>query len=98
MAMMEYAVASYMERRKSTRRLIKQISREQNQEQVLVKKVAGRRNTVANLMVSVRPASVDVYSRILFPLAFMMFFGIYWIVLSFKLETLPDDIVHLHHT
>ena len=94
--MMEYAVASYMERRKNTRHLMKQISNEQNQDQILVKnQVRQRRNTMANLMISVRPATVDVYSRILFPLAFMAFFGIYWTVLCLKLDALPEDMVVL---
>ena len=91
MAMMEYAVASYIQRRRSPG-LIKQIHR--NQEEPMNQKKV-RRQTLANIMVAVRPASVDVYSRILFPTAFLIFFTIYWIVLSFKLEKLPNDIIIL---
>ncbi len=43
-----------------------------------------------------RPSAVDVYSRLLFPLAFLLFHVVYWSVSLLNIQPLPKDVVILH--
>lgn len=108
-ALMEYSVASYLERRSTTKKLIK-MSRQRPVPKAEASSVASnieenynfhRRPTLAHLretLSGLRPASVDVYSRVIFPLAFVAFHMIYWITCYASLEPLPDDVILLHRT
>ena len=83
MAMMEYSVASYLERRKVTRRILRQMSSKNHED------YAEEENTLGRL----RPATIDAYSRVIFPAAFLTFFVVYWIILLCSLENLSDDVI-----
>jgi gamma-aminobutyric acid receptor subunit rho len=57
-----------------------------------------RRFTLAGVRdpMGLRPSAVDVYSRLLFPAAFVLFHMIYWSYSLFSLEELPEDVILLH--
>lgn len=105
--MMEYAVASYLERRKTTRRLIKMSKSRQGSPNCIdpekapqtirrqrKKSLAYIRDTLSYL----KPAKVDFYSRFLFPMTFVTFLVIYSSYCLHNLEPLPDDMVILERS
>ena len=106
-ALMEYSVASYLERRSTAKKLIK-MSRQRPAKAETASSSNGeeqynyqRRPTMAHLretLSGLRPAAVDVYSRVIFPLAFVAFHMIYWITCYASLEALPNDVILLHRT
>ena len=96
LAMMEFAVASYLDRRKTNKRLMKLSRKGHNVDMECETATKFRRPTVAYLkdtMSGLRPATVDVYSRWFFPASFVTFFGVYWITLFFSLQDLPKDMI-----
>ena len=57
----------------------------------------GRRFSLAGVRdpMGWRPSMVDLYSRIVFPVAFIVFHIVYWSTCFLCLDQLPDDVVLL---
>lgn len=97
---MEYAVASYLERRRTTKRLIKMSKSRQGSPNVDPENQAIRRQRKKSLAyiresLGLRPATVDFYSRFLFPVTFVTFLVFYASYCMCNLESLPQDIMML---
>jgi hypothetical protein len=57
-----------------------------------------RKVTLAELAAntSVRPSSVDSYSRVIFPVLFALFHVVYWAINAACMQKWPEDAVMLH--
>ena len=102
---MEFSVASYLERRKATKKLLGFSKMSKNHTNCITEdsetacetKPRRRRATLANLtqhINTLRPTTVDVYSRAIFPIAFFLFQLGYWLV-TLNLESAPEDMIIL---
>ncbi len=100
LAFLEYSAASYLERRRSLGKGLPPSSSETatgGEEEEAGKYYKKRRFTLAGMTdpMGLRPSQVDVYSRILFPVAFCLFQAIYWSVSFLSLTPYPEDVVVL---
>ncbi len=123
LAMIEFAVASFLEKRKTSRRLIKMSRTGNSRRNMKIEsdksplavecesapslddkfcstensaKLRARRPTLGNLkevIKTLRPASVDLYSRYLFPMAFVSFLLTYWLYLICSWKSLSVDFI-----
>ena len=108
LAFLEYSAASYLHRRRSFADGAKASICSDSPPPNLVEacnaqgttKQGGRRFTLVAIGVKdttgkVKPSAVDLYSRIVFPVAFVLFQVIYWLVLFLSLDPLPNDVTML---
>lgn len=99
MALIEYSAASFLERRRTGNN---RSLRVQGQKQSTTSNGSGmndgRRFTLSNVRdpLGWRPSIIDLYSRFLFPLVFLLFQIIYWLTCYLCQESWPSDMVMMN--
>jgi hypothetical protein len=112
LALMEFSAASYMERRRSLNQkrlsvmpnaehILSELSRASLRKQATATPPRMRKLTTvvtAELKDTLgwKPSAVDLYSRYVFPGAFVLFQLIYWITCLLSVPVLPSDAVILN--
>ncbi|TRY68905.1 hypothetical protein TCAL_03794 [Tigriopus californicus] len=97
MALIEYSAASFLERRRTGNRQLVRVQKQSTTSNGSGMN-DGRRFTLSNVRdpLGWRPSIIDLYSRFLFPVAFLLFQIIYWLTCYLCQEAWPNDMVLLN--